>query len=214
VKSFLCVVCYLGFGLAKCPGSRDDFARMHATDNVPPETKDETRSAANEKRENGFSTVGKRWSSFFESHWTFLLVAYGVATGYFVVIDWRVRSIVKDADFIADVARRTRPALVFDSIGRILSDAGALQLLEAAPSVDSATWGETKITIRPKSWLASPPIVESLDLGSVSVRTEPEAGNVWVAFITARYSPIVADEGPEPKKLAPPRFRLEIIAPR
>ena len=42
---------------------------------------------------------------------------------------------VRDPDFMTQLARRARPSMVFDSEGSVLADTGALSLLESVPEV-------------------------------------------------------------------------------
>ena len=62
-----------------------------------------------------FKQTAHRWYERLNGPLGFALTVIGIATLYFGVIDWRVRSIVNDPDFVATVARRIRPAMVFDS---------------------------------------------------------------------------------------------------
>ena len=49
---------------------------------------------------------------------------------YFGAIESRVKELVRDPEFVERVAQRARPAIVFDSDGRLLADAGAYKFLE------------------------------------------------------------------------------------
>lgn len=144
------------------------------------------------------------------SHLNTLNIIYGgiaaLAVAYFVLIDWRVNRIVNSPEFIETVAKKSRPALVFDESGKIHSDSGALSLLTGLPTFQSG--GLARITIETKEWLASEPIIQSLDLGTVSVKTVRGAGNKWEIAIDARFSVLVTSDGP--RELALPRFRLEL----
>ena len=63
--------------------------------------------------------------------------------------------------------------MVFDAEGKILTDTGVQSLLKNDPEVHSAPQGETnyrtKIVLHPKAVLPGEPILESLDLGNVSI---------------------------------------------
>jgi hypothetical protein len=95
---------------------------------------------------------------------------------------------VKDPEFVAKVAQRVRPAIVFDADPRLLADAGAYKLLEGVPEVELNVIDETvksgletpytftRIIVRPKVPLASAPIVEALDSGDISVKAQQIAG--------------------------------------
>lgn len=150
-----------------------------------------------------------RFRRFFENHWTFLLLIYGVAASYYVLIDWRVNRILNDEDFIEKVASRARPAMVFDQNSRIISDSGALKFLETMPVFGTDAKGNLQIVIKSKEWMAAEPIVESLDMGAVSVQAERGIGTAWTVSLWQRYMPVVDVEHP-PSNAAPLRFRLEL----
>ncbi|HEY5741614.1 MAG TPA: hypothetical protein VIS99_03655 [Terrimicrobiaceae bacterium] len=141
-----------------------------------------------------------------------LVVGLAITVGslYFALIDWRVRSIVKDPDFVAEVARRARPALVFDSEGRVLADTGALAFLKDTPRVESAG-NQTKVTIDPRNALPAEPILQALDQGNVSVTVKRGSGISWEIVIAARSILLTTED--VPSNLAPPRFRIEIVPP-
>jgi hypothetical protein len=125
---------------------------------------------------------------------------------------------------VAKVARRARPAIVFDADRRLLSDSGAYRFLEGVPEVElnvkdktvksglGVPYTFTRIIVRPKVPLASAPIVEALDSGEVSVKASQIAGLAWEIRIEGRAVNVIADGGPV-VSLAPYRFRLEIIPP-
>lgn len=106
------------------------------------------------------------------------------------------------------VARRARPAIVFDADRRLLSDSGAYRFLEGVPEVELDVKDETvkselgpytftRIIVRPKVPLASALIVEALDSGDVSVKARPLAGIAWEIRIEGRASNIIDDGGPK-----------------
>lgn len=165
-------------------------------------------------RANGFKATASRWEKRLDRPLTFITLMVGIAAAYFTVIEWRVRSIVKDPEFVAEVARRTRPAMVFDAEGRILSDTGVLPLLERMPKVENGKPDEhdTRITIEPKGVLPSEPIIQALDESGISVSARKIRGTAWEVVITPR-AVLLASENHSPTNLVPPRFRLEIVAP-
>jgi hypothetical protein len=122
------------------------------------------------------------------------------------------------------IAQRIRPAIVFDADRHLLADAGAYKFLEGVPEVELNVVDETvksellnpytftRIIVRPKMPLHSAPIVEALDSGDVSVKARPIAGIAWEIRVEGRFPFLLASGGPV-VSLAPPRFRLEIIAP-
>lgn len=166
-----------------------------------------------EKPRRGFKDTAQRWQKALDRPLTFMALAFGIAASYFAVIEWRVRSIVKDPDFVAEVARRTRPAMVFDSEGRVLADTGVLTFLEGVPKVETGVPGrfDTRITVRPKTVLPAEPIIQSLDEGNVSVTAKKIQGTAWEILVTPRSIFLATQDAPT--NLAPPRFRLEIVAP-
>ena len=130
---------------------------------------------------------------------------------------------VSDPDFVAKVARRARPAIVFDADRRLLADSGAYRFLEGVPEVELNVKDETvvselpphtftRIIVRPKVPLPSAPIAEALDSGEVSVKAWQIAGTAWEIRVEGR-AMFLAASGYPPLNLAPYRYRLEIIPP-
>jgi hypothetical protein len=146
----------------------------------------------------------------------FLALIIGIAGVYFSLIEWRVRSIIKDPDFVAAVAKQSRPSMVFDGEGRVILDSGALALLREPPEVvrlilRSEEGGDPKlarITIKPNNALKSEPLIQSLDYGNVAVIAERGPGLSWIIHINARTIYVAMQN--EKANLAPPRFRLEL----
>ena len=170
----------------------------------------------NEKQPEGFKGAAGRWFHALDSPLAFVVVVFTLAGIYFGAVEWRVRSIVNDPGFISEVAHRVRPAMVFDSEGRVLADTGALAFLENVPEVESAPKGETryhtKITVRPKGFLPSEPIIESLDLGDVSITAKRTRGTAWEILVADRVQLLAVDD--QPRQLSPVRYRLEINPPQ
>ena len=167
--------------------------------------------------------AARRWSKALNGPTGFLVGVATLAGAYFLAVDWRVNRLVQDPEFVAKMAKRARPAIVFDADRRLLSDAGAYRFLEGVPEVElnvkdktvKSGYGPytfTRIFVRPKVPLASAPIVEALDSGEVSVKASQIAGLAWEIRIEGRVVNITADGGPV-VSLAPYRFRLEIIPP-
>jgi hypothetical protein len=126
--------------------------------------------------------------------------------------------VVTDREFIAQVARRARPAIVFDADRRLLADAGAYRLLEGVPEVELNVKDETakneprtftRIIVRPEVPLPSALIVEALDSGEVSVKAWQIAGTAWEIRVEGRANFVTTEF--QPANLAPYRYRLEII---
>ena len=76
-----------------------------------------------------------RWFKSLDSPIGFVVTLIGLAAVYFSAIEWRVNLMVRDPDFMAQLARRARPSMVFDSEGSVLADTGARSLLESDPKV-------------------------------------------------------------------------------
>jgi hypothetical protein len=167
---------------------------------------------AEQPKEKDFVATARRWSKALDSPLGFVMLMFGIAAAYYGTIDWRVRCIVRDPDFRAEVAKRVRPAMMFDSNGRGLSDMGAMALLERAPEVQDNTngWG-TKIIIHPKQFLPVEPIVESLDIGNVSVSVKRNRGTSWEVVVQGRDQLLSVESNPA--ALSPSRYRLEIVPP-
>jgi hypothetical protein len=94
------------------------------------ETNGEKKPVVEQKSET-FIETARRWRKALDSPTGFLLTIVGLASAYFLVLDWRVDLLVKDPEFVAKVARRARPAIVFDADRRLLSDSGAYRFLRA-----------------------------------------------------------------------------------
>lgn len=177
-----------------------------------PSTTDPSRPA-----KETWKSTATRWWKALDSPLGFFLTIFGAAAAYITVIEWRVNSIVKDPDFRQEIARRVRPAMVFDAGGRVLADVGALGLLEGVPNVKittttnaGGTSSMTTITVRPKGFLAVEPILESLDDGHVSVSVKRVGGTAWEILVTGRYGFYVDPEFVA-TNLAPERYRLELV---
>lgn len=186
------------------------------------ETNGGKKPVAGQKPET-FMEAARRWSKALNGPTGFLVGVATLAGAYFLAVDWRVNRLVQDPEFVAKMAKRARPAIVFDADRRLLSDAGAYRFLEGVPEVElnvkdktvKSGYGPytfTRIFVRPKVPLASAPIVEALDSGEVSVKASQIAGLAWEIRIEGRAVNITADGGPV-VSLAPYRFRLEIIPP-
>lgn len=165
---------------------------------------------------NSNSNLGPRarkFVRFVERPATLVLTFLGLAGAYFAAVEWRVRTITRDPEYLADIARRVRPSLVIDDEGRVLSDTGALSLLEKPPEIvlpaKEDREGYTKIMITPKQYLKAEPIVEALDIGNSSVLVRRGKGISWEVRVGARYQSIVTSY--EPKELSSPRYRIELV---
>jgi hypothetical protein len=138
-----------------------------------------------------------------------VLVVAAALWGGYEIVDHLVESKISDEAYMSQLAKRLRPNLVFDASGSVLSDRGALELVEP-PKVESIEEGDAealRVTIRPREFLALPPVLESLDQPAV-ITSERGEGISWIftirwkLFITVRESAGQED---------PARFRLEII---
>ena len=184
----------------------------------------EQKPAVGPKSEN-FKEAVLRWIHAVNIPMALFVGVVTLAILYFGAIESRVKELVRDPEFVERVAQRARPAIVFDSDGRLLADAGAYKFLEGIPEVKLNVLDETvksglkipytftRIIVRPKLPLASAPIVEALDSGDVSVKAQQIAGIAWEIRVEGRFTTITADGGPK-VSLAPYRYRLEIIPPR
>lgn len=168
-----------------------------------------------EENKSQIRQIATRWRKALDSPVTFILGLLTLASLYFGAVEWRVRTIVKDPEFIATVARHARPALVFDADSRVLADMGALQYLESVPLVELAPEAEkgyhTKITVQPRDFLPAEPVIEALDTGPVSVETRRSKGLSWEITLSRRYALMTA--GGRPQTVSSPRYRLEIVPP-
>jgi len=166
-----------------------------------------------EARPKTFKDKARMWFKALDSPLAFVSLVFAAAFGYFTIVEWRVRAIVKDPEFLAEVARRSRPAMVIDSEGRVLSDMGALSLLEGVPGVEAVGPSKSyvKITIKPRTMLPAEPIVQALDEANVSVTAARGHGVSWEVVLVPRFVAF-AFEGAT-TNLAAPRFRIEIVPP-
>ena len=104
----------------------------------------EKKPIVEQKSSENFKGAALRWFKALDSPVGFLFIT--VLTGaaiYFTAIDWRVNRLVNDPDFVAKVARRARPAIVFDADRRLLADSGAYRFLEGVPEVELAVKDKT-----------------------------------------------------------------------
>lgn len=136
------------------------------------------------------------------------------------VLDWRIRSVVEAPAYRASVARMVRPAMVFDSEGRVLSDSGVRRLLECGPEIEFSDSFEddflAKIRIRPKGFLAVEPILEALDSGFVAITPTRIVDTGYEFKILSRTRLLELDGETEETRIAdemPMRFRLELVPP-
>ncbi len=157
-----------------------------------------------------FKDTYHSWLNALNGPLAFVVVVFTIAGVYFFNIDSRVRSIVKDPEFVAAVAQRVRPAMVFDSKGIVLADMGALAFLEEVPRIEDISHG-VKITIHPKAILPAEPIIQALDEGNVSVKAQRSSGLSWEIVVSARHA-FWANEYSPPDP-TPERYRLEIVVP-
>src|SRR5262245_38780490 len=93
------------------------------------ETNGGKKPVAGQKPET-YMEAARQWSkALLDSPIGFLLTVVAsvviLAGVHFAVVDLRVDRLVKDPEFVAKVARRARPAIVFDADRRLLSDSGA-----------------------------------------------------------------------------------------
>jgi hypothetical protein len=90
--------------------------------------------------------VGQKSENFKEAVWrrinavniplAVFVAVFSLAVLYFGAIESRVKELVRDPEFVAKVAQRVRPAIVFDADRRLLADAGAYKFLEGVPEVE------------------------------------------------------------------------------
>jgi hypothetical protein len=116
---------------------------------------------------------------------------------------------------MAQLARRARPSMVFDSEGSVLANTGALRLLESVPEVvpppEVETGYDMKIIVHPKGMLLGEPIIEALDDGNVPVTVRRIRGTSWEVLVASR-AQLFAASGIKPARhLSPARYRLEIF---
>ena len=159
-----------------------------------------------------FMSTARSWLLKLDSPLGFVLVVWTLGLLYFGAVEWRVRTIVDNPDYRAKIARQVRPALVFDAKGILLADHGALSHLQSVPTVeldaDPTNSNYARVLVRPKEALRQPPILEALDLGSVSIEVNPLPGIEWEIRVSSRLGPVAPEA--ESAGLEAPRFQLEI----
>jgi hypothetical protein len=170
-------------------------------------------SATQEEKPKEIKGAGTRFWEFLNTPLGVVVALITVAAACFQFVDWRVNSTVSNPDFMAQLAKRARPSMVFNSEGVILSDTGARSLLEGTPEVDTTSnrpaGYDVRITIRPKEMIVGEPILESLDLSNVSVTARRISGTAWEILVAYRFDVITNEY--QPANLSPPRYRLELV---
>jgi len=104
---------------------------------------------------------------------------------------------------LAAIATQVRPAIIFDSKGRILADQGGLQhiaTIEVLPGDGSVP---KQIIVRPRHFLTVAPLLESLDEAGLNVSADRGKGIEWRLSLSAG--------GFVESGAVNPRFRLEVL---
>ncbi len=133
-------------------------------------------------------------------------------TGFYGVvgfIDSRIEQKIADDSYMKRLANQLIPSLIFDSTGAVLSDSGALALIEI-PFIKKAGGEQDyyyEITITPKVFLSVAPILQPLG-GPYVVTEERGEGLKWI-YTLERKKYLEFEDSARSSK--PERFRLEII---
>jgi hypothetical protein len=131
-------------------------------------------------------------------------------------IDKRINEVITRPSYVAAIAARVRPALIFDATDRILTDLGAVSYVESLDVHMDDAGKPVEIHLVMREWLAQPPIVTSADEAIYTVEVTRGTGASWEYDLYLRMyseSQVNAEwkmtyPGDEDRPL---RFRLEVI---
>jgi hypothetical protein len=143
-----------------------------------------------------------------------IIVGVGTIAGIIVLIfafnsyvDSRIVSQLNNADTISKISSKLRPYMIFDENETIINDNGAMQHIEQLSiKRDEKTKEVLEITITPKSFFKSEPIMERLDHSVGFVVKRGKRFEVIYEVNAPDY--LIAQDARQPGKSL---FRLEII---
>jgi hypothetical protein len=129
-----------------------------------------------------------------------VIVIYG-ATAW---IDFRVETKISDDAFIQKLSRNLRPFVIFDSNNSIVYDQGAMDYIDHIHADTAMIDGcpvVRKITVSPKQFLVTPPLLDCIDLKDHIYRPVRGQKFDWIYELTNEneFGPSVI------------RFRMEVL---
>lgn len=130
----------------------------------------------------------------------------GVVGGLFAVhsyIDWRIATRINAPQTLQEIASLVRPAVIFDSEGRILADQGGYRYLEEIRYETGSEGQGDVVVVVPHNFLAVAPLLESIDEEGFNLVAERGPGIEWHFRLR--------DESIYESGVQNPRFRLEIL---
>ncbi len=86
-------------------------------------------------------------------------------------IDSRIQKQIEDPAFLKKLGTEIRPSVIFNSLGSILADEGAMEYIDEITVTRNSDVKFTakSITVRPKSFLAQAPILTSIDQNNYAI---------------------------------------------
>ena len=116
---------------------------------------------------------------------------WGILWGATSFVDWRIKQVVTDENYMAKVAANVRPSAIFDSNNSIQVDSGAMKYIDRIEVFDRGTDPHTEIigfpkTIRvtPKRYLTHAPIITTLNGLMTDVTEERGDGFTWTYHLS------------------------------
>ena len=141
-----------------------------------------------------------------------MVVLIGTLAAVFALdsyIDYKVDRKLQDEALLQKVASYVRPALIFDTEGRVLFDMGAWQYLQGIDVQRSKNpLVPEKVVITPKNYLRNPPLLTTVEMWQFNIKSSRGKGITWeYTFERGVFLPFIT----EGREQQPPRFRLEIV---
>ena len=132
---------------------------------------------------------------------TIVAAIYGVTQ----FIDWRIERKIHEEPFLRKITASLHPTVIFDEIGSILYDQGAMEIIdkiEISRKAGNDSLPE-EVIINPKRYLAHAPLLQTLETELVDVSVKRGKGYEWRYRLNYQMTNDVFDS----KR----RFRLEVL---
>jgi hypothetical protein len=146
------------------------------------------------------------------SIFTTLVGIAGIIYAFTTFIDYRIKTVVQDENYVRRIAAEVRPSVIFNGNGVILVDQGAMRYLNAVKILDyqpEQPWTNVplRILVSPKQFLSFAPLLTPLD-PTVS-GSDVERTNQFDFVYTIGTGMMSTWVPPAPPPF--PKFRLEIL---
>ena len=148
-----------------------------------------------------------RWYKVF----AFIVALIAIYSYFNNTINDKIEQKLKDPEFIRKVADEVRlPFVIFDENKTVSVDTGAMKYIVDFEIKKGETQEISEIIISPKSFMALPPLLESIDAKEIEFE-KPKRGNKFdLIYKTVRYDSgwgKMLSEGSKPQL----RFRLQLV---